>query len=471
MNSTLISILEICCTCCYFNNIHSNHKLIQLSDTQSLEKENITIESKMKKFNDISKATEEIKTEIENNIKLINDSFENTIDKLTKSFLKLHEQLIKEENDLKDKLKNEVTKIKEQLEIYISEANNQIKMSERINKGVKKIQNEEANILKNLAYISKINKTQKSMKKLVNKPMKNISISYDEEKRTIKFDEYNFNKILKPANIEIKNISFSHFNVLWKEDNKNIDKKQIKYILEIKKDNEKFHKFYKGNNNYCLVDNLDSNTNYEIRICSVYNNKVSEWTEIQKIKTKELTKISDSIILSESDKYFELSSILKEWTGNKEFQLIYRGSRDGMTHKDYHKKCDNKGKVIILIKSDKGNIFGGFASKSWIIENYKYQDDPDSFLFSLINIYNTKPIKFPVKNSQNALYYRNDFGVLFGESGNDLGLYKDFIKEGGFSCSFPNTFSDSLGKGKSIFTGGTKNYNFLIKEIEVFKIL
>ena len=155
-----------------------------------------------------SKATEEIKSEIENNIKLINDSFENTIDKLTKSFLKLHEQLIKEENDLKDKLKNEVTKIKEQLEIYISEA-----------------------------------------------------------KRTIKFDEYNFNKILlKPANIEIKNISFSHFNVLWKEDNKNIEKKQIKYILEIKKDNEKFHKFYEGNNNYCLIDNLDSNTNYEIRI-------------------------------------------------------------------------------------------------------------------------------------------------------------------------------------------------------------
>ena len=323
----------------------------------------------MKEFNDISKETEEIKSEIENNIKLINDSFENTIDKLTKSFLKLHEQLIKEENDLKDKLKNEVTKIKEQLEIYISEANNQIKMSERINKGVKKIQNEEANILKNLSYISKINKTQKSMQKLLSEPMKNINISYDEEKRTIKFDEYNFNKILlKPANIEIKNISFSHFNVLWKEDNKNIEKKQIKYILEIKKDNEKFHKFYEGNNNYCLIDNLDSNTNYEIRICSVYNSKVSEWTEIQKIKTKELTKISDSIILSESDKYFELSSILKEWTGNKEFQLIYRGSRDGMTHKDYHNKCDNKGKVIILIKSDKGNIFGGFASKSWIIE-------------------------------------------------------------------------------------------------------
>jgi len=452
----------------------------------------------MKEFNDISKKIEEIKTEIENNIKLINDSFENTIDKLTKSFLKLHEQLIKEENNLKDILKNEVTKIKEQLEIYISEANNQIKMSERINKGIQKNQNKETNILKNLSYISKINKTQKSMQKLLSEPMKNINISYDEEKRTIKFDKYNFNKILlKPANIEIKNLSFSHFNVLWKEDNKNIDKNRIKYILEIRKDNEKFHKFYEGNNNYCLIDNLDSNTNYEIRICSVYNNKISEWTEIYKFKTEKITKerqkerpkektkekakekikekskvkIFDSIILSDSNKENELSSILKEWTGNKEFQLIYRGSRDGMTHIDYHNKCDNKGKVIILIKNDKGNIFGGFASKSWIIENDKYQNDQDSFLFSLINIYNTRPIKFPVKNSKYALYYRNDFGALFGSYGNDLGLYKSFVKEGGFCLNFSNTFSDSLGKGYSIFSGNTNSARFLIKEIEVFKIL
>ena len=423
----------------------------------------------MKEFNDISKKIEEIKSEIENNIKVINDSFEKTIDNLTKSFLKLHEQLIKEENDLKEKLKNEVTKIKEQLEIYISQANNQIKMSERINKGIKKYQSEETNILKNISYISKINKTQKSMQKLVKEPMKNINFTYNEEKRIIKYEEYYFNGISKPTNIEIKNISFSHFNVLWKEDNKNIDKNLVKYILEIRKDNEKFHKFYEGNNNYCLVDNLDSNTNYEIRIGSVYNNKKSEWTEIQKIKTK--IKIFDSIILSESDKENELLSILKEWTGNKEFQLIYRSSRDGMTHKDYHNKCDNKGKVIILIKNDKDNIFGGFASKSWLIEHDKHQDDSDSFLFSLINIYNTKPIKFPVKNSQYALYYRTDFGVLFGESGNDLGLRQDFVKGGGFCSNFSNTFSDSLGKGNSIFTGDTKNSCFLVKEIEVFKIL
>ena len=39
---------------------------------------------------------------------------------------------------MKEKLKNEVTKIKEKLEIYLSESKNEIKISERINKGIKK---------------------------------------------------------------------------------------------------------------------------------------------------------------------------------------------------------------------------------------------------------------------------------------------------------------------------------------------
>ena len=253
----------------------------------------------MKEFNNLSQKVKEIKSNIENNIKLINDSFEKTIEQLNKSFLKLHEQLIKEENDLKEKLKNEVKKIKEQLEIYISQADNQIKISERINQGIKKFQNEEINIIRNLSYISKINKTQKGMQKLLKEQMKNIIISYNEENRTINYDEYYFNGIFKPTNIEIKDISSSKFNVLWKEDNNNTDKNQIKYILELRKENEKFNKFYEGNNNYCLVDKLDLDTNYEIRICSVYNDIISEWTEIQKIKTEELIKIVEKEYIKE----------------------------------------------------------------------------------------------------------------------------------------------------------------------------
>ena len=64
---------------------------------------------------------------------------------LTKSFLKKHEKLLKEENDMKEKLDNKVTKVKEQLENYLSELNNEIKLNERINKGIKKLEKDENN--------------------------------------------------------------------------------------------------------------------------------------------------------------------------------------------------------------------------------------------------------------------------------------------------------------------------------------
>ena len=152
----------------------------------------------------------------------------------------------------------------------------------------------------------------------------------------------------------------------------------------------------------------------------------------------------------------------------KEMELIYRGSRDGMTGDDFHKKCDNKGETITIIKNEKGNIFGGYASIPWTSDNSNHSA-PDSFLFTLTNIYGTEPTKFQSKNDQYEVYHISSYGPIFG-GGNDLGIYKDFIKKGGWSW-FPYTYQDSIGKGKSIFTGDPNNNQFKIKEIEIFKIL
>ena len=52
--------------------------------------------------------------------------------------------------------------------------------------------------------------------------------------------------------------------------------------------------------------------------------------------------------------------------------LIYRGSEDGFTAAVFHKKCDQKGPTLIIIKSDKGKIFGGFTDIDW---NSPYEDE------------------------------------------------------------------------------------------------
>ena len=73
----------------------------------------------------------------------------------SKSFELKHEKLIKEEKDIKDKLQTEVTKVKSKLEEYLSLANTLIKNYEKINKGIKFINNKEGenknfNMIQNL---------------------------------------------------------------------------------------------------------------------------------------------------------------------------------------------------------------------------------------------------------------------------------------------------------------------------------
>jgi len=60
--------LELCCAICHFKNLHSGHKLIEINDEELLKKENITIESSIKDFDEIIKKAETLKKSIEKEI-------------------------------------------------------------------------------------------------------------------------------------------------------------------------------------------------------------------------------------------------------------------------------------------------------------------------------------------------------------------------------------------------------------------
>ena len=68
----------------------------------------------------------------------------------------------------------------------------------------------------------------------------------------------------------------------------------------------------------------------------------------------------DSVILNENEKdtFFKLMKESNENIGN-EFELIFRGSRDGCEASYFHKNFDNKEKTVIIIHIDSDNIFGG----------------------------------------------------------------------------------------------------------------
>ena len=222
-----------------------------------------------------------MKEKIEKEINELNDSYDKIFGEITQSYEKKHEKLIKEENDLKEELQNEVTKVKEKMENYLSELSSIIRVNEKIVKGISILEKEEKNMIKNISYVSKINKNKKEMNKLFGILMKNIEISFEEENNNIKYDDYYFNGIQIPKNIEFKEITSNSLKIFWNIDNIkniNINKENIKYKVEIKKEKEKFIKKYEGNNFNCLIENLTENTEYEVRIGSFYND-IEAWTE------------------------------------------------------------------------------------------------------------------------------------------------------------------------------------------------
>ena len=284
-------ILVLCCPICYYLNLHSGHKVILINDEESLKKENIKIEVLV--LDKTSQKVVKLKKTIENEINKINIIYDKVNNELSQFFLKDHERLIKEEAELRENLQNKVTKIKEILESFLTECNFSIKSCEKITKEIKIFENnKDKDIIKKLAYISQISILEKNMTKLLSEFISNFNISFNAKEKNFRYEEYYFNGIQIPKNIEFKDVKSDGFKIVWKIDNINVinvDKKKIKFITELRKDmNEKFEKVYEGYESNCLVKNLKKSTNYEIKICCVYDDILGPWTPIQKIKTNNI---------------------------------------------------------------------------------------------------------------------------------------------------------------------------------------
>ena len=452
--------------------MHDDHKVFEITDEESLKKENITIEHSKNVFDTNIKKLEKLKNSIEKEMKEIDDIYEKVDKETTKSYELKREKLNKEESDLKEKLKTEVTKIKEKYELSLTEINNLSKSCDKIMKGIKSLEKEEKNMIKTISYISKININKEKMRIIFQELMKKLKISFIEKESTIKYEEYFFNGIPIPSNIEFTNINTNGFKISWKIEDinlLNIDKKEIKYRIEIKKENikEKFKQIYEGKDTNYLIDKLDKNTNYVIRLCSFYEDLRSNYTKIYKIKTKDI----DSLILNETERGAEFLNKLLEWTGFKQIELLYRGTRDGSGANIFHNKCDNQGPTICLFKNDKGNIFGGYSSISWTSDN-NYHSANGSFLFTLTNIHGTNPTKFPnTQNLENAVCHHSGYGPWFG-NGADLKIYDNYLNNKKSYSNLGSAYHDVLGKGRSIFTGNLNNddNHIILKEFEAFKL-
>ncbi len=87
---------------------------------------------------------------------------------------------------------------------------------------------------------------------------------------------------------------------------------------------------------------------------------------------------------------------------DQSWQLKYKASIDGFKASDFHTKCDGIANTLTVIKSENGNVFGGYTEKEWHSKG-EYVTDPSALIFSLVNK-DEKPFKVMCKVKEDKIF-------------------------------------------------------------------
>ena len=155
------------------------------------------------------------------------------------------------------------------------------------------------------------------------------------------------------------------------------------------------------------------------------------------------------------------------------FKLVYRASRDGDDVMEFHKRCDDIGPNVTLVKTEKNKRFGGFTFCNWGIPQ-KYieimksnagilKPDQYSFCFS----FDLKKMYYhdDRKGKEDAIFCSKKFGPTF--CSNIFAINNNMLTKGGY-CTRKKT-SCFKGQNKDYEISGEKNFN--IKELEIYEIV
>ncbi|ELP85597.1 hypothetical protein EIN_408660 [Entamoeba invadens IP1] len=85
---------------------------------------------------------------------------------------------------------------------------------------------------------------------------------------------------------------------------------------------------------------------------------------------------------------------LMEWTNSCGFEEIYNntsGKRQARTAKELNATIDGKDRLLFIIVSNKGNVFGSYNSTKIQPDTGAVWDDPNHFVFTLQNQMNIRP--------------------------------------------------------------------------------
>jgi len=123
-----------------------------------------------------------------------------------------------------------------------------------------------------------------------------------------------------------------------------------------------------------------------------------------------------------------------------------------------------------VIKSENGNVFGGYTEKEWHSKEYGYVTDPSAFIFSLVKK-DEKPFKVNCSNGgRYAIYCSENYGPVFGDIFKDIVIRSDSNTQqksySGLGYEYKHTdYPQGTVKAYTILAGSV---GFHIEEIEVY---
>ena len=166
--------------------------------------------------------------------------------------------------------------------------------------------------------------------------------------------------------------------------------------------------------------------------------------------------IIKNIIKEQGEIEFVVNKIAEKFPGCK-FNLLYKGSTDGDTAAEFHSKCDDAEKTLVIVEDNYGNRFGGFTTQDWGGQ-YMQKKDDDAFIFSI-----DKNKAYDVIQGQNAIGCYPNFGPVF--FGCQIRIYDNFLTKGG------TTYKKGLNyKTTEDFELTNGNQNFGVRDIEVYEV-
>jgi hypothetical protein len=172
-------------------------------------------------------------------------------------------------------------------------------------------------------------------------------------------------------------------------------------------------------------------------------------------------------LLLDSSILGEIPGCLEEFAA-KRWTLLYRGSRDGFSASNFHEKCDGRANTLAVIETTKGFVFGGFTPVAWA-SNKSWESDSSqkTFLFTVRNPRGSEGRKFVMAGTANAIYCGRGYGPVFGNT-SEIAVTNGCNANSNSYTNVGQLFTNDTGiDGKQVFTG---EYNFTVKEIEVFAI-